>query len=352
MSANLRETLIGIAKVAQTDIATANVDADFLRFSKLNDAVADITPNVEDDAAEIGKGNEFPNNTFLVSWNGGAVTDKYASSEWLSILLAFGLGKSTVSQPDAGAFRHTAVPIDPSTDGIELPYLSYVEEVRPTGNVITDRMLVGNMLSAFTVSIGSGPGRANSKANGTLAWSGKLADPSGITLPGATVEHLLPSASLSMIINGDNYVSNRNIISLEWDWKNNPRLDDGYFPGSGFQTSGDPATGSIRGRIEVGDRANSFRFTVRKDATSTELAKLIAQTEGTAVFGVEGALIAGSTHHDLNVSFPRVRYDSVKEVSQRGLLGVEVRCTVLFDENDGLLTAYATNTIPLVGSET
>ena len=64
------------------------------------------------------------------------------------------------------------------------------------------------------------------------------------TMPPATVEKLLPSASLALSINGVNYVSNKNIVSLETSWKNNVRLDGGFFPGSGFQTPGDGASGA------------------------------------------------------------------------------------------------------------
>src|SRR3974377_769258 len=130
---------------------------------------------------------------------------------------------------------------------------------------------------------GSGPGRANSKISVQFAGSGKMTEPSAITMPAATAEKLLPSASLTLTINGVDYVTNKNIVSLETSWKNNIRMDQGFYPGSGFQSAGDPPSGAIRGRMEFGNRQGSLKFTARFDNASTELTKLKAQTTSTAV---------------------------------------------------------------------
>ena len=42
---------------------------------------------------------------------------------------------------------------------------------------------------------------------------------------------------------------------------NNIKVDARFFPGSGFQTSGDATTGAIRGRLEFGDRQGTLKFT-------------------------------------------------------------------------------------------
>ena len=150
--------------------------------------------------------------------------------------------------------------------------------------MVLDRQAVGCAVEAWPISIGSGPGRANSKITVEFAGSGKVIDSAtGITMPAATVEKLLPSASLTLTINGVDYVTNKNIVSLETSWKNNIRMDAGFFPGSGFQTPGDGTTGAIRGRLEFGNRAGTLKFVARFDSTSTELTKLKAQTTGTAV---------------------------------------------------------------------
>jgi hypothetical protein len=58
-------------------------------------------------------------------------------------------------------------------------------------------------------------------------------------MPAVTDEKLPPSASLTLTINAVDYVTTKNIVSLETSWKNNIRMDAGFFPGSGFQTVGD-----------------------------------------------------------------------------------------------------------------
>jgi hypothetical protein len=61
--------------------------------------------------------------------------------------------------------------IPSSGDATELPYFSFVEQIRPGAGVVLDRMVVG-------------------------------CEPSGITVPAITLEKLLPSASLTLTING------------------------------------------------------------------------------------------------------------------------------------------------------
>ena len=132
----------------------------------------------------------------------------------------------------------------------------------------------GCAVEGWTISIGSGPGRANSKITVEFQGCGKLTEPSAIIMPAATVEKLLPSASLTPTINGVDYVTSKNIVSLETSWKNNIRMDAGFYPGSGFQTSGDATTGAIRGRLEFGNRAGALKFVARFDHNSTELTQI------------------------------------------------------------------------------
>src|SRR3974377_655434 len=127
---------------------------------------------------------------------------------------------------------------------------------------------------------GSGPGRANSKISVQFAGSGKMTEPSAITMPAATAEKLLPSASLTLTINGVDYVTNKNIVSLETGWKNNIRVDSGFFPGSGFQTAGDGSTGAIRGRLEFGNRQGNLRFVARFMNGSDEYTKFKGAAAG------------------------------------------------------------------------
>ncbi len=254
----LQEVQICFGFGKQADIATANLVAAMWRLKKLNAQLAIPKLNTENDAAEYGKGHEFATQTFKTSWDTGGTLEKYLSAEMAAWAMCFGLGK-VVKSGTTPNFIYTCTPLIPSNgDATELPYFSFVEQIRPGAGVVLDRMEVGCGVEAWTIMIGSGPGGANSKITVEFHGSGKLTEPSAISIPTATVEKLLPSASLALTINGVDYVTNKNIVSLETSWKNNIKMDAGFFPGSGFQTPGDATTGAVRGRLEFGDRQGTL----------------------------------------------------------------------------------------------
>ena len=135
-----------------------------------------------------------------------------------------------------------------------------------------DRLAVGCAVEGWTISdwLRSWPRQQQDQRRVRAAAARSRSLPR-ITMPAATVEKLLPSASLTLTINGVDYVTSKNIVSLETRWKNNIRMDAGFFPGSGFQTAGDATTGAIRGRLEFGNRAGALKFVARFDHNSTEL---------------------------------------------------------------------------------
>jgi len=350
--ANIRETLICFGKVKQTDLQTINQAADCIRLGKLNAALAEAALLTEDDAQEIGKGHEWPIANYKTAWNAAGSMEKYLSSQFAAWAFAFGLGNAAMTQPEAGAYRHTCTPQDPAgTAGIELPAFTFVEQIRPGANVILNRALVGNVIQDLSIAIGTGPGRANARLTVNFAGCGKLTEPSGITMPSATTEHLLNAASATCTINGVDYVTAKNLVSLEFAFANNLRLDQGYYPGSGFQDAGDPASGQLRGRIEFGDRAATLRFVARFVNGSAELTKLKAQTEGTAAFTLTGATIVGATKHDISVTFHRVVFATAVVGEADGIVTVSVECRALWHASNGLLTAYATTNIDKFGAE-
>ena len=335
MPANIRELLIGFGKGKQTDIATANLVAAIWQLKKLNAALANPKLNTENDAEELGKGHEFATQVFKTSWDVNGAIEKYLSSDIGAWAMAFGLGK-VVKSGTTPNFTYTCTPLNPATDGIEPPYFSFIEQIRPGGSPVIDRMAVGCAVESWTITVGSGPGRANSKINIAFVGSGKLTEPSAITLPAATVEKLLPAAALLLTINGVDYVTNKNIVSLEFGWKNNIRLDAGFFPGSGFQSAGDTTSGAIRGRLECGNREASLKFTARFSSGSTELASLKNQTTGTAVIALQY-----DANNKLTVTFQRVSFSAAEVGETDGLVTVAVECQPQYDSVNGILSAVA-----------
>ena len=319
----LQEVLICFGKQKQTDIATANTGAGMWRFGKLNAALANPKLNTENDAEEYGKGHEFPTQSFQTSWDVSGTLEKYLGAEIAAWAMAFGLGK-VVKSGATPNFTYTCTPLMPANgDAAELPYFSFVEQIRPGAGVVLDRMAVGCVVEGWTIAIGSGPGRANSKITIEFAGSGKVTEPSGIVMPAAIVERLLPSASLALSIDGVDYVSNKNIVSLETGWKNNVRMDAGFYPGSGFQTAGDAASGAIRRRLEFGNRQGTLRFTARFENGSTELTKLKNQTTGTAVIS-----LTYDANNSLEITWHKVSFATAEVGETDGIVSAVAKCGV------------------------
>ncbi len=332
----LQEVLICFGKKKQADIATASLVADMWRFTKLNGALANPKLATENDAEEYGKGHEFPTVSYKTAWDCNGTLEKYLSAEFGTWAVAYALGK--VVKSGGPNYVYTCTPLIPANgDAAELPYFTYVEQIRPGANVVLDRMAVGCAVEGFQIAIGSGPGRANRKITVEFVGSGKVIDSAtGIVMPAATAEKLLPSASLTLSINGVDYVTNKNIVSLETGWKNNLRMDSGFFPGSGFQTPGDGASGAVRGRLEFGNRQGILRFVARFENGSDEYAKLKAQTTGTAVIH-----LANDANNSLDLAWQKVAFQTVEIGETDQILTVAVECTPMYDANNGILTAVA-----------
>src|SRR5512142_322439 len=330
----LQEVLICFGKKKQADIATAQAAAAMWRFSKLNASLINPKLATENDADEYGKGHEFPTVTYKTAWDVGVTLEKYLGAEIGTWAVAFGLGK--VVKSGGPNFVYTCTPLIPANgDAAELPYLSYVEQIRPGAGVVVDRQAVGMAVESFQISVGSGPGRANSKISVELVASWKVIDSAtGITMPAATTEKLLPSASLTLAINGVDYVTNKNIVSLDTGWKNNIRMDSGFYPGSGVQTAGDGSTGAIRGRLEFGNRVGNLRFVARFMNGSSEYTKLKSQTTGTAAIG-----LTYDANNSLTLTWQKITYSVVEIAETDQILTVAVDCLPMYDSTNGILTA-------------
>jgi hypothetical protein len=331
--ANIRELLIGLGKAKQTDISTGNVLAGIWRLNKLNAALCNPKLVTENDAQELGKGHEFTTQVFKSNWEVATTLEKYLSSEIAAWAFAFCLGK-VVKSGTAPALTYTCTPLSPTADGTELPYFSMVEQIRPGGSAIIDRMHVGMAIKGFKISIGSGPGRANSKITIDVVGSGKLVEPSMITLPAATPEHLLPAGSLTCSINGVDYVTARNLVSVETGWDNNFR-NTGYFPGSGTQDGA-----QIQGRMEIGDRVPSLTFVARYDAGSTELTKLKALTTGTAVIG-----LTADANNGMTVTWQQVAFEVAEIGETEGIVTVSVTCAPQYHATNGVISAVVNTSV-------
>lgn len=346
MPANIRETIISTGYIAQADLETANILADFRTLPKNNAALAEVRGNIETDAQDIGKGHEFAANAFRLGRDVNFQIQSYLNSEIAAFAFAYANGQSVASNPAGTAYRHTSSPQDPVSGGIELPLFSLIETIRQGGAAVLDRMLVGNVVEGWTINLNSGPGRQNAQITIDCVGSGLMTEPSGIVVPAVETTHGLNAGTATITINSTNYVTTKNFVSAEFGLRNNHRLDAGYYPGSGTQDGF-----QTRGRMEFGDREPFLRYVARFENGSDELTKMTALTEGTAVITLQGSLITGATYHDLSVTFHRVLFTSAVIGDTDGIVTVSVDCAPMYHNSNGLMTCYATNLEPLVADE-
>lgn len=343
MSYNIRQTALAVSRVKQSDLVTASGASDMFRLTKRNQDISEVSYVVDSDAQDIGKDDEFAVNSFKINKDGRFRLEADCTSELAAWAFVFGLGSSTDSAPAAGSYRHTAVPQSASID--LMPFT--VAEKLPSDGAGFDRAIIGCVIDGFTLSMNSGPGRDNSTISVDCVSTGKTAEPSGITLPSPITLHRINAGSLGLTIIGVNYVTGGRIVSLEWSWRNNVRLDQGFYPGSGSQDGF-----QLRGRMEHGDRETTLRIVARLESDSAELDKLAAQTEGTVVITGQGDLITGSTYHDISITFHRVTIGSLVISNDQGIATVQFDLTVKKHSSNGVVTAYATNELALFGAET
>lgn len=346
MSKNILQTVIGVGYKPQSALQTASTATDIWRLSKLNAALATINPVLEDDAAEIGKGHEFATAIYPVNMDASGSIEKYLSSEMVAWLFAFAFGKVTETPAGTGGYKLTMVPSG-VCDPLDLLPFTFVEQIGKeceTGAV--DRSAVGNVISDFSLAIGSGPGRQSGKMTANFHGCGKVDSPSAIVMPTTPlVEHLLLASSAAVTILGADYVTNKNLVSLEFSCQNNPRLDQGFYPGSGVDANGF----AIRGRMERGNRAFGLNVVGRYDAGSTELSSLMALTTGTASFELTGALISAGIHHGLKVTFHKVALKSGVLADDQGILTVATQISPMYDSVDGVITVEVTTSVSGIG---
>ena len=166
MPARVQQLIMGLGKGKQTNIATAGTT--FLRFKKLDTGLTTPKPIFENDAAEIGKGHEFITQTFASHYEVANRLEKYASAEFVTWALAYGLG-NIVQTGSVAPYTYTITPLNPGTT-LELPYFSIVEQVAEGGGNAIDNLYVGCAIEDFTYQFNYGPGRASSKM--TVNWVG------------------------------------------------------------------------------------------------------------------------------------------------------------------------------------
>lgn len=300
----------------------------------------------EDDAEFYGKGDEFVTQVFPKSLATNFAWDFHLTSQNWAQVICFALGNIAESTPGAGATQYLVTVKDTTVTGVNLPATTIVAAVRPGASEILDIASVGMVCSGFTLKLSSGPGLQNSQLTSQWVGCGKFVNNSGIAIPAATTEQRLGAGlATALTINGVNYFTNSRFVELEFNYQNNPT--PGYYPGSGQQSGFD-----IAGRMRMGSRTATLVWQVELESTSTELADLIAGTEGTATITLEGPIITGAIKHTAEIVLHRVRHKVYQiQASPEGFITARVETSIMKHASNGVMTLKAITTQALIGSE-
>jgi hypothetical protein len=81
----------------------------------------------------------------------------------------------------SGPYTYTIVPALGATNptGLELPYFSFVQQIRPGGSAVLDEMLVGCAVKGWKLSIKNSPGRASAMCSVECVTTGSTLRPAG-----------------------------------------------------------------------------------------------------------------------------------------------------------------------------
>jgi len=327
--ANLSELLLGLGYAVQASISTPPAVPAYWRLPNLNKKPWSQKVVNDDDRAEIGKGHEFPTQQWKSHYDNGVYTvERPASSEILAHALGFGLG-NVVYTGSAAPFTYTIAPIDPATNaaGLELPYFQFVQQIRPGGSAVLDQLFTGCAVKGWKLSVKQGPGRLSAVVTEDLVHSGLYTTPSAVVIPAPMTWHEMQSPSLSLTINGVDYVAGKNFVSLDMGWDNNFR--PGFFPGAALQDGY-----ATQARFEVGDRAATFNYVARYNNDSTELATLLALTAGTAVVG-----LSYGVNDTFTATWQQMAFKVVELGDVDGIVTVSVTGDAQYNATNGVLGA-------------
>lgn len=329
---------IGFAKQSALQTALTGTDLWTLKSTSFNPAFPEHV--AETDAGDYNKGDEFATQLFPTNLNVNLEWPYYLTSQNAAQVITFAFGKNSKTGPASGAYQYACTLMDPVTDGVDLPSTTVVAGIRAgTAGEMLDMALIGLVCDGFTIRLSSGPGRQNATITSRWVGCGKYTNNSGLTIPAATTETLLTSGGATAItINGIDYLTAATFVETEFTLANNVLADGGFYPGSGQVTS---AGGNydIRGRMRYGRRTLSLVHVAELEATSTELATLLAGTEGTATITLRGALITGSTYHQLSLVFQRIRFKAYALSETNGFVTVRIESEIMKHSSNGVITA-------------
>lgn len=341
----MAESVVGISwaysNKRQSAYATANPDVDIDQSHPFEGAdIANHVPLMSDNAAMFGKGHEFATRNEILSWDVTFRRAFHATTKILGWAFAFHTGKVTTTSLGGVpiAYSHVCEYQDPNGTGYygsgrQQPATTIVEQV--TSGLT--RKFPSCQVQAIEVT-----GTLNDwiRVSMDLKGSGKKTQvaPSAFTMPTSTEGSLLRHASLlfSHGVSGSLADTSCDVRSFRFRSEMQYFDTDGYCPGSGYQTSGDPTSGQIRNKLEMARRAVMFEFVARASSDNTYFTRLDGSIETSALLTIDGATISGVNAHRLRLNLPRMKYKAVPIGTDGDLITFQVQAVVFMDPTPGL----------------
>lgn len=287
------EILVAISTNRQSDYATALGDTAIdkvVTFNSADVASHDATQITDED--KLGKGHDFPTEIQIESLDTKRNFSWDANSLNLPWALGFGLGSVVTTEVETGkVYSHVFKMSDPASTARQNPVTSIIEKIgafetrKVPSLAVASVKLSGELKKRISLEVG-------------LTGSGRILT-SGVTAPTtdpATASYFTTAMCvLSMGLKGGSLTdAGADFHNFEVEINNNLQEELGYYPGSGFNTDGDPSTGAVRGRLEHGKRTVAMKLGVRVKSGSLVHQQLIAGTRLAMTLVATGAHIPGA----------------------------------------------------------
>jgi hypothetical protein len=334
----IQEVITAMPIKKQSAIGTALLAASTWRLAQTNTDLMLPIPVWDTNADDMGKGTPFATAMYKNSLGSAGPWNARLTSENAALAAAFGIGTcvKTAANGGTGFIYTSTVNSDYSALDADLPYGTIVQACRQGASDIFDYALVGMCMEDVTLSLKSGIGRDTAMISTNWLGSGRFVNPSTITIPAATTEHLLQMSMATIAtIRTVNYVTNLRLLSFEFTWKNNIQVDRNYVIGGGTQSDF-----PVWGRCRRGKPSVSAKMVVEVIDGSTEFADFLAGTTGSAQIHLEGALLptASTDHHSLDIFLHQVQFKTHGWTNDNGVLTASIDLDVQLESGGDMLT--------------
>ncbi len=325
MSERDYDVLCAVTTKKQTAYGTARGDGDLtVSYPFLGADLLEEDLGFRTNEEETGHG-EFPTRQDQ-ELKDCRVTRRFdAGTFMLGWAAAFGMGAvSSVQQETTTAYKHTFTP----QTAKQLPVTTEVEQ-QSSGIKLKVRDVA---VARFKIS-GENPGRL--KLEIEKVGSGHV-ETSTLSMPSLSADAFLRmhSAQLEVGVSASEVDVSARWKRFEFEWNNNPLLDDGYFPNSG----------QVRGRLEHGRRTSTLSFDLLLDANAVERTHLLANNTLRAILTATGANIESTYNNELIITVESLKYRALPIGVEDNMQVYRVETVILDDGTNPFVQLDVTNT--------